>query len=160
MNLLGLTMPEKTIIALDLGSTTGFAIKDKYGITYGTLSFKVGGKWHDSGFNKLTDWLFGFVENLCGPNDIELVVECPHAGKFLAANRVLFGLLGSVHAFATKYGIPLIECKPTQIKKSWTGKGNADKQAMVKKTQEVYPNIKDHNESDAIAILSWYLETK
>jgi Holliday junction resolvasome RuvABC endonuclease subunit len=144
----------RTIIALDLGSVTGFAVKSKHGFSHGTMSFKVKGKFHDSGYKKLYDWLRGFEE------DVEIVVECPHAGRFFGAVKILFGLLAIVHLFAYEYKAQLTEVKPTAIKKFWTGSGNADKETMVLETQKKFPNVTDHNTSDAIALLHLYLEQK
>jgi len=146
-------------VALDLGSCCGFAVASKHGITSGTLSFKKKGKFADSGFKALYDFLCTFIE---GPHnqDLEVVVECPHAGRFLAPIRILFGLLAMVHLFWYLSEIKLTEYKPKEIKKFWTGSGNASKDQMVAKTQEKFPNVYDHNQSDAIALLYLHLEKK
>ncbi|MEY3082847.1 MAG: hypothetical protein RJA94_2832, partial [Pseudomonadota bacterium] len=46
------------------------------------------------------------------------------------------------------------------IKRFATGKGNADKQAMIAAVRERGFESADDNEADAIAILLWALETK
>ena len=46
------------------------------------------------------------------------------------------------------------------IKRHATGKGNADKEAMIAAARARGFNPADDNEADAIAILFWALETK
>lgn len=146
------------IVALDLGSVTGFAVHSKHGISSGTLTFKKKGKFNDSGYKALYDFLRTFIE---GPHEhpwLECVVEKPHAGRFLAPIRILFGLLAIVHLFCDLFKIRLTEYSPTEIKKFWTGKGTAKKEDMVLETQKKFPHVKDHNQSDAIALLYLHLE--
>lgn len=146
------------IVSLDLGSVTGFAVKSENGLSSGTLNFKKSGKFHDSGYKALYDWLRAFLE---GPHEhpwVTVVVERPHAGRFLAPVRILFGLLAVVHLFCDLFKIRLVEYSPKEIKKFWTGKGNASKDEMVAKTQEKFPRVTDHNQSDAIALLYLHLE--
>ncbi len=142
----------KTVISLDLGSLTGFAVRSKHGLSHGVMNFKVKGKFHDSGYKKLYDWLRSF------DTEVELVVECPHAGRFFGAVRILFGLLAVVHLYADEFNVSLTEVKPTSIKKYWTGSGTATKERMVFETQKKFPSVKDHNTSDAIALLFLHLE--
>ena len=149
----------KTIVALDLGSVTGFAVKSKHGISHGTMNFKVKGKFHDSGYKKLYDWLCVMPKDLPW-HELEVVVEKPHAGRFFGAVRILFGLLAIVHLFSDEHGVKLTEVSPTSIKKFWTGKGTSSKEEMVAETQKKFPNVKDHNQSDAIALLYYHLENK
>lgn len=144
-------------VALDLGSVTGFAVKSPHGFSSGTLSFKKKGKFHDSGYKALYDFLNTFLE---GPHEhpwLEVVVEKPHTGRFLAPIRILFGLLAIVHLFCDLFQIKLTEYSPKEIKKFWTGKGNADKDTMVAETQTKFPNVTDHNQSDAIALMYLHL---
>lgn len=146
-------------LALDLGSTTGFAFcgHKHPGVSHGTISLKVDGKFHDSGYMKLFAWLEAIRANSL---DMEVVVEKPHAGKFFYAVQILFGLLAVVHAFCEKHKIALREVSPMTIKKHWCGTGKADKKEMVKRTQQIFPLVTDHNESDSIALLNYHLETK
>src|SRR5690349_13197362 len=71
-------------VALDLGSITGFAVKSPHGFSSGTLSFKKKGKFHDSGYKALYDFLGTFLEGPHEHPDLEIVVEKPHAGRFMA----------------------------------------------------------------------------
>lgn len=137
----------------------GFAVSSPSGVSSGTLNFKKKNKFADSGFMALHDFLYTFVAD--GPynhTQLEIIVEKPHCGRFMAANRILFGLLAIVHLFCDKYGIKLTEYSPKAIKKFWAGRGNAKKEDMVLETQKKFPNVKDHNQSDAIALLYLHLE--
>lgn len=145
------------IVALDLGSCTGFAIHSKHGITSGVLNFKKKGRFSDSGFKALYDFLCTFLEGPHEHPDLEVVVECPHAGRFIAPVRILFGLLAIVHLFCDLFKIKLTEYKPKEIKKFATGSGNAKKPSMLAAVQVDFPGVKDHNTADAIHMLRMHL---
>lgn len=147
-----------TTISLDLGSITGFAVKSDHGFSNGTLNFKKKGKFHDSGYKALYDFLCTFLEGPHEHPDLEVIVEKPHAGRFIAPVRILFGLLAIVHLFCDLFKIKLTEYSPKEIKKFWSGKGTASKEEMVAETQKKFPHVKDHNQSDAIALLYLHLE--
>jgi Holliday junction resolvasome RuvABC endonuclease subunit len=142
------------IVALDLGTTTGFAVHSKHGITSGTLNFKKKGKFHDSAFKALYDFLCTFTE---GGVPVEIAVEKPHAGRFIAPVRILFGLLAVVHLFSDEFGIILTEYSPKEIKKFATGSGNAKKPEMVAAVQKEFPNITNDNQADAVQLLRLHL---
>jgi Holliday junction resolvasome RuvABC endonuclease subunit len=59
-----------------------------------------------------------------------------------------------------KLGIKLIECEVSSIKKHITGKGNANKEMMIKAVNERGFKTTQDDEADAIAILLYYLETQ
>lgn len=145
----------RTIVALDLGSITGFAVKSRFGFSSGVLNFKKRGKFHASGFLALYDFLRTFTDS---HEYVEVVVEKPHAGRFLAPIRILFGLLAITHLFCDCQKLHLTEYSPKEIKKFWTGSGKAKKEEMVLETQKRFPNVKDHNQSDAIALLYLHLD--
>lgn len=149
-----MTLAGTSILALDLGSTTGFACKTKNGTGSGTVSFKKKGKWQDSGFKLMYEWLDGFDHH-----GLEIVVETPHGGYFNSM-RILFGLLAIVHLWAGENNVPIHWVSPKSIKKYATGKGNADKKAMVAAIQSLYPYITDNNEADAMWLLRYHLEKK
>ena len=147
-------------VALDLGSCCGFAVASKHGITSGTLSFKKKGKFNDSGYKALYDFLRTFIEGPHEHPDLEVVVEKPHAGRFLAPIRILFGLLAIVHLFCALFQIKLTEYSPKEIKKFATGSGNAKKEEMVAAIQKDFPAVKDHNTADALHMLRMHLSRK
>lgn len=147
----------KSTLALDLGSTCGWAMHNSQGVTSGTISFKKKGKFHDSGYSDLYVFL---TEKFMLDEAIEIAVEKPHAGRFINPLRILFGLLAIVHFFANRYQVTLTEYSPKAIKKFATGNGNADKKRMVLAVQEGYPKVTDNNEADALALLHLHLGMK
>ncbi len=58
-------------------------------------------------------------------------------------------------------GITVKGYSPTEIKKFFTGKGNAKKQHMIAEAKKRWPNLKiiDDNQIDAIALLHLHLKT-
>jgi Holliday junction resolvasome RuvABC endonuclease subunit len=144
-------------LALDLGSRSGFATMQDGHVSYGWVDLKVGTKFHPSGYLKLFNWVESMVTN---GHVLDVVVEKPHASQMFKAVEILFGLLAVVYSVCDKHQIPIRTVSPMTIKKFWTGTGKSDKKAMVKKTQEMYPAVVDHNVSDAIALLHYHLETK
>ena len=68
--------------------------------------------------------------------------------------------MASLTSWAELRGIPYQGVPVGTIKKHATGKGNADKQAMIAAARARGFSPADDNEADAIAILFWALETK
>lgn len=149
-------------LSLDLGSNLGWATHSNYGVQSGVLSLKDKGKFSLNGFGKFYAWLIGHKLRVedggLGRNNFKILVEVPHCGKFMAANRILFGLLAVVNMFGVTNDIEVLEFRPKAIKKFWSGNGNADKKRMVAETQRRGYIVKDHNQSDAIAQLEMYLK--
>jgi Holliday junction resolvasome RuvABC endonuclease subunit len=76
-----------------------------------------------------------------------------------AAAHCFGGFRGHMLALAASHGIPCYGYTPSAVKIFWTGKGNADKGAMVSATRRKFPDVDltDDNEADAIAILNLHL---
>ncbi len=75
------------------------------------------------------------------------------------AAHVYGGLLATLTAWCEEQSIPYQSVAVGTIKRFATGKGNADKQAMIAAIRERGFDPADDNEADAIAILLWALET-
>ena len=149
-----------TILALDLGTTTGWALRFSDGlITSGTALFKPGR--YDGGgmrYLRFNNWL-GELERLSGPVAAIWFEEVRrHVGTDAA--HVFGGLMASLTSWAEIRGIPYQGVPVGTIKKHATGKGNAPKQAMIDAARARGFSPADDNEADAIAILFWALETK
>lgn len=148
-----------TILALDLGTTTGWALRPSGGlITSGTASFR-NGRFDGGGMRYLrfTNWL-GELERLSGPIAAIWFEEVRrHAGTDAA--HVFGGLMASLTSWAELRGIPYQGVPVGTIKKHATGKGNAPKQAMIDAARAQGFSPADDNEADAIAILLWSIET-
>ena len=150
----------RTILALDLGTTTGWALCGHGGlITSGTASFKPGR--YDGGgmrYLRFTNWLTE-LDRLSGPINVIFYEEVRrHAGTDAA--HVYGGLMATLTAWAELHRIPYQGVPVGSIKKHATGKGNADKLAMIAAARARGYSPADDNEADAIAILHWALETR
>ena len=155
-------LPERgrTILALDLGTTTGWAIRGFDGlITSGTVSFKPGR--YDGGgmrYLRFTNWLTE-VDRLSGPIEAIWYEEVRrHAGT--DASHVYGGLMATLTAWAELRGIPYSGVPVGTIKKFLTGQGNANKRAMIDAARQRGFSPADDNEADAIAILLWAIKTQ
>ena len=153
------THTHRTILALDLGTTTGWAIRDFGGlITSGTVSFKP--SRYDGGgmrYLRFTNWLTE-LDRLSGPIEAIYYEEVRrHAGTDAA--HVFGGLLAVLTSWGELRGVPYQGVPVGTIKKHASGKGNANKQAMIDAARKRGFNPADDNEADAIAILLWAIET-
>ena len=151
---------DRTLLALDLGTTTGWALHGADGlITSGTVSFRPG-RFDGGGMRYLrfTNWL-GELDRLSGPIATIWFEEVRrHAGTDAA--HVYGGLMATLTAWAELRGVPYEGVPVGTIKRHATGKGNADKEAMIAAARARGFSPADDNEADAIAILFWALETK
>ena len=71
------------------------------------------------------------------------------------ASHVYGGFLGLLTAFAEHHQIPYQGVPVGTIKKHATGKGNANKDAMVAAMRALGHQPVDDNEADALALLHW-----
>ena len=150
---------DRTLLALDLGTTTGWAVQAADGlITSGTVSFRP--SRYDGGgmrYLRFTNWL-GELDRLSGPvGSIWFEEVRRHAGTDAA--HVFGGLMASLTSWAELRGIPYQGVPVGTIKKHATGRGNADKLAMIAAARARGFSPADDNEADAIAILLWAIET-
>ena len=151
--------PARTILALDLGTTTGWALRGHDGlITSGTASFKPGR--YDGGgmrYLRFTNWLTE-LDRLSGPIEAIYFEEVRrHVGTDAA--HVHGGLLAVLTSWAELRGVPYQGVAVGTIKKYATGRGNANKDAMIDAARARGFSPADDNEADAIAILLWAIET-
>lgn len=149
----------RPVLALDLGTTTGWALHDADGlIVSGTASFR-SGRFDGGGMRYLrfTNWLSEF-DRLSGPiSSIWFEEVRRHAGTDAA--HVYGGLMATLTAWAELRGVPYQGVPVGTIKRHATGKGNASKVAMIEAVRRRGFTPSDDNEADAIAILLWALET-
>ena len=143
----------KAILALDLGTTAGWAIRLTSGQTIsGNVSFK-SGRYDGGGMRYLrfAKWLDELAGHDLGLIYFEEVRR--HAGTDAA--HVYGGLMATLTAWAELRGIPYEGVPVTTIKRHATGKGNADKGAMISAAKARGFTPADDNEADALAILHW-----
>lgn len=143
------------MLALDLGSNTGWAL-DRNGVTHsGTVSFKAG-RYEGGGmrFLRFQQWL----DQMPKPEVVYFEEVRRHIGTDAA--HVYGGLLGVLTAWCEAQGVPYQGVPVATIKKHATGKGNAKKEAMIAAVVAKGFAVTDDNEADALSILFWARETR
>jgi hypothetical protein len=118
-------------LALDLGTTTGWALHGIDGlITSGTASFRPG-RFDGGGMRYLrfTNWLTE-IDRLSGPVAAIWFEEVRRHAATDAAH-VYGGLMATLTSWAELRGIPYEGVPVGTIKRHATGKGNANKDAMM-----------------------------
>lgn len=147
------------ILALDLGTTTGWALRSYDELTTsGTVSFRPG-RFDGGGMRYLrfTNWLTE-LDRLSGPI-AAIWFEEVRAHRGVDASHVFGGLLATLTTWAELHGVPYEGIPVGTIKKHATGRGNASKQDMIAAARARGFSPADENEADAIAILHWAIET-
>jgi hypothetical protein len=148
-----------SILALDLGTTTGWAIRnDRCRILHGTAEFRPS-RYEGGGMRYLRfgKWLDQTLEVTGGIDVVYFEEIRRHAGTDAA--HVHGGLLATLTAWCEGQSIPYSGVPVGTWKRHACGKGNADKQAVIAAMRERGFEPADDNEADAIAILLWALET-
>ena len=127
---------------------------------YRRLSPVCNGRFDGGGMRYLrfTNWL-GELERLSGPIAAIWFEEVRrHVGTDAA--HVYGGLMATLTAWAELRGVPYQGVPVGTIKRHATGKGNANKDAMIVAARARGFSPADDNEADAIAILLWAMETR
>jgi len=143
------------VLALDLGTTTGWTLRFEDGaITSGTMTFKPG-RFEGGGMRYLrfTDWLVEIAMHAHGIRRLVLEEVRRHAGT--DASHVYGGFLATLTAWCEQEAIPYEGVPVGTIKRYATGKGNANKTAMIAAIEARGFRPADDNEADAIALLLW-----
>ncbi len=143
------------VLALDLGTATGWALRTRDDrITSGTITFK-SSRFEGGGMRYLRfhGWLREMLD-LVGPID-RIVFEEVRRHMGTDAAHVFGGLLATLTAWAELNSIPYEGVPVGTIKRFATGKGNADKAAVIAAMQARGFHPADDNEADALALLLW-----
>ena len=147
-----------TVLALDLGTTVGWALRTgDHSILSGTQTFRPG-RFEGGGMRYLrfTDWLVEIAMRAHGIRRAVFEEVRRHAGTDAA--HVYGGFLGTLTAWCEEHEIPYQGVPVGTIKRFATGKGNADKAAMIEAIRARGFLPADDNEADAIALLLWATE--
>jgi hypothetical protein len=149
-----------TVIALDLGTITGFALRAAdSNIVSGTVSFRP--SRYDGGgirYLRFRAWLDSIAEDI-GSIGVAYYEEVRRHLSTDAAH-VHGGLLATLTAWCEQRSIAYQGVPVGTIKRHITGKGNADKAAVIAAVRARGFNPADDNEADALAILLWATETQ
>ena len=148
-----------SILALDLGTTTGWAVRtSRCRIVHGTAEFRPsrfeGGGMRYLRFGK---WLDQTLDVSGGIDVVHFEEVRRHLGTDAA--HVHGGLLATLTSWCEQHSLPYQGVPVGTWKKHTCGKGNADKQAVMAAMRQRGFEPADDNEADAIAILLWALET-
>ncbi len=149
-----------SILALDLGTQTGWALLGRDGdITSGTEIFKPqrfeGGGMRYLRFKR---WITEVKQSVDGLNAVFFEEVRRHAG--VDAAHAYGGFMAHLTAWCEHHQIPYQGVPVGTIKKHATGKGNARKDDMVAAARRRGHAPADDNEADALAILHWAIETQ
>jgi Holliday junction resolvasome RuvABC endonuclease subunit len=146
-----------TLLALDLGTTTGWALRAPDGsITSGSECFRPQ-RFEGGGmrFLRFKRWL----AELHGHAAIgALYFEEVRRHVSTDAAHAYGGFLATLTAWCEHHGIPYSGVPVGTIKKHATGRGNASKDDVIAAIRAAGFSPADDNEADALALLRWALE--
>ena len=149
-----------TILTLDLGTTTGWALRPQHGQTaHGFVSFK-SQRFEGGGMRYLRfkHWL-AEIRTMTGEiNAVYFEEVRRHVG--VDAAHVYGGLMATLTTWCEHHRIPYQGVPVGTIKKHATGKGNAGKADVIAAMRALGHPVTDDNEADALAILHWALDTQ
>ena len=143
------------ILALDLGQRTGWAVRNRDGaIASGVQEFRPG-RFEGGGmiWLRFRAWLREVDETSGGVGVVVFEEVRRHLGT--AAAHAYGGYLAHLTAWAEANRIPYQGVPVGTIKRHVTGKGNADKQAVIEAVRRLGFAPADDNEADALALLNW-----
>ena len=145
------------ILALDLGQTTGWAVRTPDGvITSGTAEFRPGR--HEGGgmpYLRFRRWL-DEMRATCGIAEVVYEEVAAHRGMIAAQSHGAF--LGQLQAWCESRAIAYAGVPVGTIKRHITGRGNADKASVIAAIRALGFHPADDNEADALALLDWALK--
>jgi hypothetical protein len=147
------------ILALDLGTTTGYAIRTgDERIVSGAASFRP--SRYDGGgirYLRFRNWLEQVAAESVGLEAVYFEEVRRHVGTDAA--HLYGGFLATLTSWCETKAIAYQGVPVGTIKRHVTGKGNSDKDAVIAAIRARGFNPADDNEADAIAILLWAIET-
>lgn len=150
-----------SILALDMATSCGWALSTNGRIESGVETFDV--KRHES---RGMRWIHfnGWLDVMTvreGQPLVELVIYEKPLGRFAtsgAAGEIALGMATRVDEQCARLGIEHTALPPATLKKWTTGKGNADKAAMLEAVERRFGRRCDtHDEADAVALVHYAL---
>jgi hypothetical protein len=147
------------LLALDLATVTGWALRGRDGsIASGTVSFRPS-RYDGGGLRYLR--FRAWVDSLAADTGAIAAIYHEEIRRHLStdAAHVHGGLLATLTAWCEQRSIAYQGVPVGTIKRHVTGKGNADKAAVIAAIRARGFAPADDNEADALAILLWAIET-
>lgn len=147
------------ILALDLATSTGWALAENGRIESGVQSFaKARGETNGILFLRFNRWL-DEVASVGGKARVRVLAyeQAHHRGG--SATEICVGLATRVQEFCAKHGIECLPVHTATLKKHAVGIGNAKKEHMIiAASRFVGRAITDDNEADALCLLKYALD--
>ena len=145
-----------TILSLDLGTTTGWALSSKGEIRSGSVCFKdTPFDSKDSKYTKFRRWLENQKAHFGIDEIVYETVIMLHKGSHAA--HTYGGFMATVQMFGDHHNISYEGVSVGTIKKFITGSGNASKAEVINAVKAKGHQPIDDNEADALALLYWRL---
>ncbi|CUW37103.1 putative Polynucleotidyl transferase (phage related) [Magnetospirillum sp. XM-1] len=154
------TTSKSAVLTLDLGSTTGWAMLLADGtIVSGTMQFRPS-RYEGGGMRYLRfrSWLDHLLSSAKEIGSVCFEEVRRHAGTDAA--HLYGGFLAHLSAWCELNHIPYQGVPVGTIKRHTTGKGNAGKDAVIAAMRSKGFTPEDDNEADALAILTWVIDTQ
>ena len=152
----GLSSPN-VLLALDLGQSTGWALRTAEGlITSGTAQFRPG-RFEGGGmpFLRFRVWLQELHETAGGIGAVLFEEVRRHIGT--SAGHLYGGWLAILSTWCEEHSVPYEGVPVGTIKRHATGKGNASKDEVIAAMRGRGFAPADDNHADALALLDWAL---
>lgn len=145
------------LLALDLGTRTGFKVGTATAAISGTMSFAVNSRYEGGGmrFLRFRRWL-NEVAAGHGPFE-QIVFEEVRNHKGVDAAHVYGGLMGVLTAWCEENQVPYEAIPVGTIKRHWSGKGNCGKDDMILASRRRGLDPEDDNEADAQALFDFVM---
>ena len=146
------------ILALDTATKTGWALILR-GSVYesGVQDFsKKRGESNGIMFIRFRRWLTDMLKE--SKPDMVVYEQTGHSFKNASAMEIAFNLSGRAQEIADEHFVPYTTYTPSALKKFATGKGNADKKAMVEAVYDrIGKRVESDDEADAIllGLMAW-----
>lgn len=149
-------MVNTSILALDLGTKTGWALSFNGTIFSGTENFATS-RFSGGGmrFLRFRNWL-DYIHDKTPVEGVFFEEVRRHLG--VDAAHVYGGFLAHLSAWCEDHQIPYQGVSVGIIKKHATGKGNASKDEIISAMKMKGFDPKDDNEADALALLDFSLK--
>ena len=154
------SVAQPAVLALDFGAATGWALHARDGhITSGTAEFR-NDRWQGGGmrFLRFRQWLTEVKHASDGLDRVVYEQVRRHAG--VDASHAYGGWLAILTAWCEHHVIPYEGVPVGTIKRFATGRGNADKAAMIAAMRARGFTPADDNEADALALLLWAIDSQ
>ncbi|WP_053497146.1 hypothetical protein [Achromobacter xylosoxidans] len=146
--------PNVNILALDLGTKLGWAVRSRDGrVAHGTQVFTPRASW-----SRGQRWLRArsFLSELITSRQVHAIAyEDVKRHMGTDAAHAYGAFLCLVEMLADSHRLRLLPVGVKTIKKHWTGNGNADKAAMEAQARARGFRPESDNDADALAILHW-----